>query len=1641
MTKRPKKSNPSDSILARGGGDATAAGVGFQAKMGAWLASHLLAERPLDAILMGRRLQSLRFETEAPVDDILVETKVGWIFIQAKTSLSLSITSRSDLAKTVDQFVRQWLACSTGDGGSGWNRPLQPGRDRLLLALGPRASRNLSVNLAQGLSALQKSESAQLSKAKSAAVHKFYGLIERTLNNVTGRPATAADTSAIANLITILTFDFEGADRQTATEILLRVLDSPAQASTTFFTIAQYCQEMMQQRTGFNMSILRSALLSMGVPLAAPPSYRSDIERLKTYSGHIRKHLREYESIIVAGDKIRVERECTDIVVEAARFGSLLLVGEPGAGKSAVINASAAKLIDEGHDVIVLAVDRLSVNSLPNLAAEIGLSHPLRDVLRNWLGKQPAFLFIDALDATRGGENQAVFRTLIADLLSFESCQWNVIASIRSFDLRMGEQFKHLFSGSPPNMKFSETAFPGVVHIQVPPWTDDEFTGLLKSAPILAKAIETGDGRLRELAQVPFNTRLMADLISGGLTPTDFGEIKSQVQLLELYWNHRVVKHGTGAELCIEAAVKQMIESRVLRARKLDAARPDSSAFDALLHENVLVPLKQEQFVAFRHHILFDYAVSRVYLRADELTQAADLMRHGDALGLMLALALAFTLQQLWIDPEDGHRPFWDAIARFSGDPACDPVARSVAARTASELPRLQSDAIDLLAGLSMEGEPKTLSVTAFSHVVGALVVRFEDKQSVPFDPWCELAEQASKYLSETAWTLRTLLYALYERISSDTHRMQLGRVARKLLDFSLGPSISSTHMTVSAIEFVATTYASDVDASCKLLRRLFESEHFQDHADQEIPWLTRRLKPISEADPDFVAEIYSRAFAETISDDSVTSFSQSQILRLSSNRRQDYESALWSLKRFFPSFLKEHPLYAVRALIGAIAGFIRRKHPIRQDAHVWTIPIPTGKVRLQEDHSYVLAWDINHGHGDNAYGLIKAFINHLEAVEAQIARAMVKEIIERNELGVLWSCTLMASSKRADIVGDLLWPIATQEPFLTSLDTQKDSIDFLAARYPFEDKDMREKFERSAMSFRFEMSRKPDKARQDFLTTLFSRVGKQYLATKEAHAFVSDEEPQRSRSRNRRPVSFGAGFGSDDKWRWLTLDGVDVKAPEVAKILYEIDHIKKALELEEREKEIDEIDSAIDLLNALVELTASGAQTLPESVVTYAYGIAAQGLAKLSHLPVERLCTQDQTLSSMIAIVIRLADIPAKPVSAETEKIFESSSSWGSPNVFVETAEAVMNLCRVNEKVVESLRPTMEMLIVAPDPAARQQFAIRLTALWNSARTFMWTLADQVALRETNRGVLKFFANYFLGRTIHADPERVEGLAFTLYERDFNREEEPTKSLNKEIGSIFALLWITHGRDKPWRILQTWIADPHTFEAELSQAIAISRGTLVLKYQKKTAEDSEITQRSHKFCSLAVNTMAYGLERYLDEVQQRTARQQSLTDTEKEHGTLYANILDHLCDEIYYGMGAFQSSEGDASPLKTDEAKRDFLSDMKPMLTRIADVGTPATIHHLIELLDYLVPADPIEVFNLIAHALLNAGRLHGYQFESMGADRFVEIVGHYLADYRDLFSDKQHQQKLTACLDIFLEAGWPAARRLLYRLPELLQ
>lgn len=107
--------------LATGGGNATAAGVTFQGALGASFAAAAIADRPVDARLgIGAvRIRELRFETEAPLDDILVATNAdGYVFTQPKTSLLSRKNSIVNLARLPSRSFGNGGFALAGTGAS-----------------------------------------------------------------------------------------------------------------------------------------------------------------------------------------------------------------------------------------------------------------------------------------------------------------------------------------------------------------------------------------------------------------------------------------------------------------------------------------------------------------------------------------------------------------------------------------------------------------------------------------------------------------------------------------------------------------------------------------------------------------------------------------------------------------------------------------------------------------------------------------------------------------------------------------------------------------------------------------------------------------------------------------------------------------------------------------------------------------------------------------------------------------------------------------------------------------------------------------------------------------------------------------------------------------------------------------------------------------------------------------------------------------------------------------------------------------------------------------------------------------------------------------------------------------------------------
>lgn len=67
-----------------------------------------------------------------------------------------------------------------------------------------------------------------------------------------------------------------------------------------------------------------------------------------------------------------------------------------------------------------------------------------------------------------------------------------------------------------------------------------------------------------------------------------------------------------------------------------------------------------------------------------------------------------------------------------------------------------------------------------------------------------------------------------------------------------------------------------------------------------------------------------------------------------------------------------------------------------------------------------------------------------------------------------------------------------------------------------------------------------------------------------------------------------------------------------------------------------------------------------------------------------------------------------------------------------------------------------------------------------------------------------------------------------------------------------------------------------------------------------------------------------------------------------------------------------------------------------------------------------------------------MQAARTWNYQHDQTALSLFVKLTQRYLAEHRDLLADADCRASMLASLEFFVDAGWPEARRLVYRLDE---
>ncbi|WP_185747572.1 AAA family ATPase [Thermus tengchongensis] len=1645
----------------------------FQHRVAAWVAVRILAEKdatPPWNLPEGTTLEWLLCETDQPVDDLLVGTSAnGLVFAQIKRTLQLSRAPDSDLASALDQFVRQFIACqSKTPGTQPRDRALDPLKDRFVIITSPSSSEPIKVHLRQVLNRVrsllqhQSLDEAAINKKELKALSVLKELVRRSWQESLGTDPSDGEFRQLLSLLHVQVLDLEeGQTDELRAKDLLRtaVLQDPDGADAAWARLISLCANLAAQRSGANRSTLQRELLNARLPLRAPRSYQHDIERLRKYSATIVETLAHLAQIRIGPTTVKIQRACTRALREVAEENSILVVGEPGAGKSGALHDLARALQEEGRDCVFLAVDRLAAQSLGELREEIGLDHELLELLDNWPGIQPAFLVIDALDAARGNPAATMVRDLIRRVVE-KGGRWRIVASIRKFDLRYSEEIKDLFVGSPPT-EFQDPEFGRVRHLNIPRLSEEEFAQIEPQSAELYALIRSAPAELRDLLRVPFNLRLMAKLVGTGVNPDELTPISTQLELLYQYWSHQVIRsdrdqYGGTREDVLRKACERMVAERVLYVERQAVAGTDTNPLlDDLLSTQILTEWQsspetqpERYILAFAHHVLFDYAVARLLLQGPPEKVVRRLVDDPD-LVVFIRPSIMLHFSYLW---NSDRKQFWDLVFCVIRTPKIPEIGKLIGPSAAAELTRTLSDLEPLCATLeSSDAQKQGAAEQALRHLVGALLAGVPGAARLlgpGAGPWSELLERVSRNLRPSlAYAVLPLLMNLCDHPEEFTpaQRTAVGQTARRLLAFAWSQVPRDSWLVIPALQAVCRTYESDPVASAALIRRCLEPSHLTQFGFEEMPWLAREVERLIFLDPGLVQEIYQVAFNHQELSEEPTHLGHSRILPLRSNRRQDYQMALYGLAEVFPQFLDRAPQEATHALIAVMEAYVaQRRSPASgkwYEETEETFDFNGQTAHLRTDYSAI--WDEGDTYRHHEpLRMLDAFQQYLEKLAEQPEaidelRKLVQILVSKNRLAVVWRRVLRVGARFPCTFGREILPLAWAVPVLISLDTTAPVGEFIRAIFPTLDTEARQRIEQAILSIPEAVPPDHRKAGNNISHRLLGCLTADKIVTDEARHLVEELRSKNAIPPNEPPVRFEVGLGGPyGEEEYLREQGVPVEA-EANRRIRELEQPVK--EFADRHlNSVPSLQESTDVLPALralhEALSRADADGVHPKQRDHAWDHLAAACARIARTD----GIADQLGTFVRDILLEASRHPEPTHHPEYDAQFDEHPFWGKPAARIEAAEGLIVLAHHATHAGPDVLEAIQRLSEDPVPAVRFQIAKSLNALYQTAPEFMWRIIERMCREEPSRGVLQGLLTGPLGGLAGAEPDRVAALTKTIFDRV--REGPGAKTVREFCVGLFTGLYIWRGQDLSGQVVLEIASHPDAYPDEVHHVLIHLREPVT--HGPTSPPDPKADAVRGRALDL-LERILHSTRNALKDLEERHAgvpfNEWPQQDVDRAKSLL--QLIDAIGREIYFASGAYdgkRQGQSRAARMPKLESER-FYREAKEILDELADIGLPSTAHHLLETLEFFVSLDPRGVFLRIGR-VVRAGQKGGYQYESLAADRIVRLVERYLAEYRSLLRDNPEcRRTLVEILDGFVQAGWPRARQLAYRLEEI--
>ncbi|MYH81966.1 NACHT domain-containing protein [Candidatus Poribacteria bacterium] len=1353
--------------------------------------------------------------------------------------------------------------------------------------------------------------------------------------------------------------------------------------------------------------------------------------------------------------KIKREKLLNDLQDFAMR-GNGVIIGSPGIGKTYLLKELYYSLESLEIPQLILPIDQLGDGTDETLQSELSYEGDLIERLKSVpVSDQKAILLFDAFDAARDEGTRKNFLRLIQRAVRELKDSWNVIVTVRTYDAKKSQELLDLFGNLDNNGYHSENIL--CRHFTIPPFNKDEILQVFDQIGCPKSIYNEGSQDFKNILSNPFNLWLMERIIQTSKNVPDFSHIRSEVQLLDLFWQRRI--ENEKSEHLLRQIADKMVQERSLSVRvsdvydDVDLDKPiRKNAWDKLQSNEILSRVSSSgQRIAFSHNILFDYAIS-VLLIEDEPQQLENFILQDASRPLFLRPSLTYFFTRLWYYDSEDSESFWKAFWHiFPSDQSVHLrlVARLIPTSVIANEARGIEQLIPLLEelGNGEKGKIANEAVTRLSQALQTLQIKRDTL-------WINFFDQASRHLHENfAWDLANLTSAILERVSESEKSEVVnacGRIGRRLLKWvwqkrEAGKSTWYDRFGGRwAVPLVAQTYHTNPEESRMLLEKILELPKEDNFPITFLSWLTEHVNRVWEYDPEFVTLIYRTVFHHNESSDAKTSLSGG-VLAMTSTRRQDYSMCRYRLIKHFPGFLQEAPLSATLSVIRSLNVFIVGEHiarylkaDVKLEDIIEIFNFRGKPAYFMEDGSYM--WDARNS-SDEPIEMADALFEFIAEL-AKSEDAGLDSLLDvfRNEVIVafFWKRLLGTASQFPKIFTPYLFELCIAKPILRGNDARYELGQFLEAAAPEFSSDQLRRLEESILMLPQEAT---DEDSHNALVyrrnRLLERIPEGLLITDEAKRIRKKMMRENDIQKNRPLVSFSTQTEAVTDKEWFQRQGVDIT--------------KSAnQDLQRFSAPLNKFSS--DWMNGVPTVNAAKL-VLPQLQKAYT------AVKSNTEADKEMMNSLWHKLAACVAILGRIANKLENSEFSFCREILLEAAKHEEPKLnpryddqFDSPGYSPYSPCARHEAASGLLRFTfyqpdtemldaIETLASDPVPSVRMVTAMELFLVYNKAQERFWRIMNNRAIHEPKRVVQKFLY-YTLTRVITREKENEDKITRVMAKL-LAHTPPPTEGLEPSDSFTVLLMWLAIDRQNAWAfktLKETYFKDPIRFANPLSRAVSEVVKEYVLPKHLEMDEGRETAKRAIQWLGQVIDLVSDEIK----ELHRIVKEDETEENVKKLHDTY--KVIDEVITRLYFAVAYKRDRSKEPVAEISHELRCDYYAQVRPLMQQVIAVAQDPTsgimfaptAHYFMQLLRSFLGCNPKEVLHL-ATGVVQSSERFGYTLDSLAVREVVEFVEIVLADYRHEVRDGEALEDLLNLLDLFAKIGWSDALKLVWRLDEV--